>query len=82
MVDMSLFKKKKTQNFYLFYVCEYTVAVWMAVNLQWLLGPLLALVSPTHSGPAQRFTYYYKKVHCSCLQVHQKGGVRYHYGRL
>jgi hypothetical protein len=40
---------------YLFYVCEYIVAVQMVVSFLWLLGieflePLLALVGSTHSG--------------------------------
>ena len=40
---------------YLFYVCEYIVAVQMVVSFLWLLGieflePLLALVGSAHSG--------------------------------
>jgi hypothetical protein len=39
--------------------CEPSYGCW-ELNL----GPLLAL--------AQRFIYYYKQVHCNCLQMHQK----------
>jgi hypothetical protein len=40
---------------YLFNVCEYTIAVQMVVSLNvivgnWILGPLLMLGGPAHSG--------------------------------
>ena len=55
---------------YLFYVYEYTVAVQMVVSLldgNWIVGPLLTLVSPAHSVPARSGPKIYLLLHISTL---------------
>jgi hypothetical protein len=70
-----------------FYVCNYTVAVQMVVNLHvvvgnWILGPLLAPVSPACSVPAHSGPKIYLLLYISTLLLSSdtpEEGIRSHY---